>query len=335
MSEPIFKDITEPPKAGRHELYQWCDYIELRCLTHTDHRFSRDGLSESIDEHIDNASDSISDDELDDENDDTTTEETLPKPDLNEQHAANCFKHLRWRAKAFSTDWPFELDEHAQEIKLKSKLNKMHRFYLSLLISSSLRYCPKTRWRKLTGLFERASLEIFKKLMPGGATVHAFGAAESTHYTGHLFDRLTKLAQDVRGNLDLKKCHFSQHDTGDAGLDLVAWHDLGDERKGIPIAFAQCGCTANGWPDKMLQASPAHLAGHLSTFHNWATYYFMPLDLSIEYDGQMDWQMRSDFSQAIVIDRLRFMRLANLYSLSAPDMTAIPEVSEAVSLKIA
>ncbi len=334
MSEPIFKNITEPPKAGRHELYHWCDYIELRCLSHTDHRFSRDALSEAIDEQIANTTDSLSDDEFDDdENDDTTTEEALSKPDLNEQHAANCFKHLRWRAKAFSTDWPFEIDEHALEIKLKSTLNDMQRFYLSLLISSSLRYCPKKRWRALTGLFERASLEIFKKLMPDGASVHAFGAAESTRYTGHLFDRLTKLTQDVRGQLDLEKHNFSKRDTGDAGLDLVAWHDLCDERKGIPIAFAQCGCTENGWPDKMLQASPAHLAGHLNTMHEWATYYFMPLDLSIEHEGRMDWHKRSDFSRAIVIDRLRFIRLASLYSLSAPDITATSEIHEAASLK--
>jgi hypothetical protein len=336
MSDPILKNITSPPNAGRNELYHWCDYIELRCLSHTDHRFSRDALAEAIDENADNGSDATADGGLEDEEtDDTEIEEDVPATDLNEQHAANCFKHLRWREKAFSTDWPFELDAHAQEIKLKPALNEMHRFYLSLLISSSLRYCPKTRWRELTGLFERASLEILKKLMPDGADVHAFGAAESTRYTGHLFDRLTELTKDVRGHLDLEKRHFAEHDTGDGGLDLVAWHGLCDERKGIPIAFAQCGCTVDGWPDKMLQASPARLAGHLNTLHEWSTYYFMPLDLSVEYDGLMDWYKLSDFSRAIVIDRLRFMRMAKLYSLSTPQMTATLEVNEAASLKIA
>lgn len=329
MTEPILKNLTIPPNAGRHELYRWCDYIELRCLAHTDHRFSRDALAESLDENSDSAPEDEGDEEDEEPTDDALTSER------NEQHAANCFKHLRWRHAVFAEHWPFEIDQHALEIRLKDALNDTHIFYLSLLLSASLRYCPKKRRRSLTGLFEHASMAIFKNLLPPGSNVHAFGAAESVRYKGHLFDRLSKLANDIRGTLDLKREHFAPHDTGDGGLDLVGWHDLGDERKGIPISFAQCGCTTEGWPNKQLEASPAHLAGHLNTFHDWATYYFMPLDLSTEIDGKMDWQMRSDFSRCIVIDRLRFIRLGMLYGIGANEVSALPEVTEAKELKIA
>ncbi len=334
MTEPVLKNLTSPPKAGRHELYRWCDYIELRCITHIDQRFSRDALAEAIEEHADTDADDPLNESAEDDEPEDNTDDRAAANDAHEQHAAFCFKHLRWREQVFAEHWPFTLDEHAIEIRVKENLTEIHRFYLSLLLSASLSYVPKKRWRGLTGLFEQASTEIMKQLMPKGAEVHPFGAAETTRYTGHLFDRLTKLTKDVRGSLDLKKAHFAGHDSGDGGLDIVAWHGLGDTRKGIPIAFAQCGCTASGWPDKMLQASPARLGGHLNTLHKWGTYYFMPLDLSTEIDGTMDWQMFHDFGEAIVIDRLRFIRLATDYDIPAAPVTAHDHVDEARSLKL-
>ncbi|MFZ1547274.1 MAG: hypothetical protein WAT12_09265 [Candidatus Nitrotoga sp.] len=338
MTEPVLKDITSAPNAGRHELYRWCDYIEIRCLSHVDKRFSRDALVESLSESADITSDEPEED-IESENEDDEEEieavsDSAMVNDKNEQHSDSCFRHLRWRASAFGEHWPFTLDEHTREISIKPGLTDIHKFYISLLLSSSLSYVPKNRWRGLTGLFEEASTEILRRLMPRGAEVRPFGAANTTHYTGHLFDRLTKLAQDVRGTLDLKKEHFAPHDSGDSGLDIVAWHGLGDERKCIPAAFAQCGCTASGWPDKMLQASPSHLGAHLKTTHQWETYYFMPLDLSTEIDGKMDWQMLSDFSSAIVIDRLRFIRLTASYTIPPTPITAAAYVSEAMALDL-
>jgi len=338
MTDPVLKNLTSPPKAGRHELYRWCDYIELRCLTHRDQRFSRDALAESIAENVDTDSDDLPGESFEDDATEkgvaSSEEDSAATNDRHEEHAASCFKNLRWRAQAFSECWPFTLDEHAFEIRVKAGLTEIQRFYLSLLLSASLGYVPKRRWRGLTGLFEQASTEIMRNLMPKGAEVHPFGAAETTRYTGHLFDRLTQLAKDVRGSLDLKKQHFAAHDSGDSGLDVVAWHGLCDSRKGIPVAFAQCGCTATGWPNKMLEASPSRLSGHLRTLHDWATYYFMPLDISTEIDEQMDWQRFSDFSRAIVIDRLRFVRLTNMFTISVVAITAHSYVDEACAMRL-
>lgn len=340
MSEQVLTNLASPPKAGRNKLYRWCDYIELRCITHQDKKFSRDSLAESLEENHDNdADDSLNDVSGDDpegaeieEVATTDSDETAKAKDKQEAHAAFCFKHLRWRSMVFGEQWPFVVDEHAQEISLKADLTETHKFYLSLLLSASLKYIPQKRWREITGLFEQASTEVMKRLMPQGAQVHAFGAAESTRYTGHLHDRLTALAKDINGHFFLKKSHFDANDSGDGGLDIVAWHDLGDGRVGMPIAFAQCGCTAEGWPDKMLQASPAHLAGQLVTHHAWSTYYFMPLDLSTETDGKLDWQFLSNFSAAIVIDRLRFMRISEVYKIAQHPITALTYVTEAIAI---
>jgi len=68
--------------------------------------------------------------------------------------------------------------------------------------------------------------------------------------------------------------------------------------------------------------------------HEWATYYVMPLDLSTEIDGAMDWQSFSDMKRAIVIDRLRFVRLTASYVIPTAPITAHDHVDEAQSLKL-
>ena len=334
---PILNNLTIAPKAAKHELYRWCDYIELRCLVHPDSRFSRDGLIEAISESTDV---SWGDDELRSPEDlepvnDDIEPETVESDDRTETFAARCFRHLRWRAHSFGDRWPFVLDDETKEIRLRLELTRAHYFYLQLLLSSSLKYCHKQRCSELTGQFERLSLSVFKQLMPLGAEVHAFGAAQTSRYSGHLYDRLLKLATDVRGQLRMERRDFAPQNAGDGGLDLVAWHDLGDTRDGIPIAFAQCGCTATGWPDKMLAASPARMSKKLVVAHNWATYYFMPLDLSNESSDQMQWQKKWDLAEAIVIDRLRLIRLSDPENLHAAGLLTVDSVNEAMQLRIA
>lgn len=337
---PVLEYVTVTPKAARYAKYRWCDYIELRCLTHVDHRFSRDSLVEALKESEEVSGDEsdINPDELDMSNGDdpaeADVEQEAEKDDRDESFSATCFKHLRWRSTTFGQDWPFVIDEHAREIAVKPTLATSHYFYLHLLLSSLLKYCPKTRRKTYTRTFEEISLAVFRSLMPKGAEVHAFGAAHSERYTGHLFERLTKLTADVRGHLRLTRQDFPKNNSGDSGLDLVGWHDLKDTRDHIPIAFAQCGCTAEDWPNKMLEASPARLGGKLVTGHKWATYYFMPLDLTDERDGQMHWQEWRDVNSAIVIDRLRLIRLTDISALAISNLLAKSAIDQALQMRL-
>jgi len=340
MTEPILTDVTTAPSAAHYELYRWCDYAELRCLTHMDKRFSRDNLAEAIGESKDLNSDGndelpAPDDLVIDSPDEGETPETTGEvDDLDERLSGTTFRHLRWRANVFDVDWPFEIDTHAQEIKLKQNLSNLHYLYLQLLLSALLKYCPKGRRKTYTGVFEDLSFYIFKNLMPQGSQVHQFGVSHSTRYVGKLFDRLRQLADDVCGDLRLTVQDFPKNDAGDGGLDLVAWHNLGDERDHIPIAFAQCGCTAEGWPNKMLEASPAKLGKKLVTGHDWATYYFMPIDLSDTRDGKMRWMEWRDVNAAIVIDRLRFLRLADADILDQKNVLTKAAVNEALAFAL-
>lgn len=334
---PILVDVSSKPDARRYARHRWCDYIELRCLTHTDKRFSRDNLAEAIGESKDTSpedGDDAHDPDIVSLEDYEEPDSGLQETDEDEALSAECFRQLRWRSSVFGESWPFELDEHAKEIQLKACLTATHYFYLQLLLSSLLKYCPIKRRDTYTASFEQVSFLVFKDLMPRKSQVHRFGAGHGTRYTGKLFDKLTLLAQDIRGELRLEKRDFPRNDVGDGGLDLVAWHDLGDERDHIPIALGQCGCTVDGWPDKMLEASPASLSNQLVTGHNWATYYFMPLDLSDERDGKMIWQEKRHMGKAIVIDRLRLVRLADACVLNDHGALVKPAIDEALAFRI-
>ena len=337
---PILNDLGSTPKAGKSWTYRWCDYVELRCLVHPDGRFARDNLAEALREVADiPATDGTEygDDAGLGSPDDAPVDDTpVAVDDREEAFSARCFRQLRWRSTVFGEDWPFEIDRADCEVRLRpGDRSARHWLYLQLLLSASLGYCPPRRRVDLTGPFETISFNVLQRLMPAGAEVHPFGTRQSGRYIGHLYDRLQALALDLRGRLDLQREHFAPRDRGDGGLDLVAWHGLGDERDRIIVALAQCGCTAEDWPMKMQEASPDRLSGHLNIPASWTTYYFMPLDLADEINGRMDWQRKSDMGTAIVIDRLRFLRLADADTLLAQGLLTTGLVQEAVTLRVA
>jgi hypothetical protein len=185
-------------------------------------------------------------------------------------------------------------------------------FYLTLLICSSMAYLSIKNGPART--FEECCLQIFRRLMPEGAEVHPAWAAggRSARYQGNLPEKYRAIALDVRAVATFKDRDFKAGDHGDGGIDIVAWHPLGDIRDAIPSAFAQCGCSREDWRRKHLEASPSKLRAKFNPHHPWATYYFMPIDLRWP-DG--DWANKSDFGDAIMIDRLRLVRLARLFGL--------------------
>lgn len=335
----ILEDVNRLPRGGKAWVYRWCDYVEMRCLIHPDRRFSRDNLVEGFGEAADIDTTEyldIGNDEGDEVFQPLSTDDTnAATTDRHEAFSARCFRQLHWRSKAFGADWPFVIDPADGEVKVRSgDRTARHWLYLQLLLCASLSYCPSKRRANLTGPFEALSLHVFRHLMPVGSEVHEFGTGRAKRYTGHLYDRLVALARDLRGVFKLQREHFARNDVGDGGLDLVAWHGLGDHRDGIIAALAQCGCTADGWPLKMQSASPDRLSGQLSVGTSWATYYFMPLDLADEINGNMDWQQKSDMATAIVIDRLRFLRLADADALLTQGILQPALVREAEALQI-
>lgn len=344
---PILDAKMSRPNGS--DLYIWCDYIELRCLVDKDRRLSRGRIQELLDDTAQMYGEQTDADVVNPAGLEPLPASDADDPDAldgvqpggvqvgtrDEMRVAGWFQNLAFRAKTFGNAYPFKLSADGQELEALKVDTPLRLLYVQMLMSASLRLVPKTRHGELTESFEETSHEIFKQLMPMGWEVHRFGAKGASRYEGLLFDKLKALVKDLRGQLHLKAKDFKLNDRGDGGLDLVAWHPMaGDERDGLPIALAQCGCTSDsdGWSKKSLEAAPAKLRPHIHLLHPWSTYYFMPHDLTEASGTHIDWQRRANLTETIVIDRSRLIRLATLYGSVDRCVTAKATVTEAVTL---
>lgn len=288
----------------------WTDFVELRAIVHPDRCFSRGDLG-SLSKRRQDFSDEMSGDRIS--------------------------THARWRdlisfagvrRTEFKAAYPFVVsdDEDTLEFSYDNKSLEQTN-YLRLLLAALMRHLPSTRITEVGRYFEQISFVVFSRLMPEGARVRPTWAqgGDEAPYQGTLFQKMQAIASDLRCTANFKERDFKDNDRGDGGIDIISWHPMEDERQGMPIAFAQCGCSANDWTFKQLEASYAKNGLRLPVMHPWATYYFLPIDLRHADGG---WAYESDIGHAIIVDRLRMMRLASKYDLHAklPHMPLLDEV---------
>jgi hypothetical protein len=345
--KPFF-DKQEISRPSQSDHYAWCDFIEIKCMLNEDARFSRGQLLEILDDsallygEVTDSDDKLlnasvpqdTDEDLEDEEVLQSEQEIVnPRSSAKNDIKVNAwFSSILFRASIFGENYPFYLSDDKQEIFFKKTLSSNHKFYIQLLVSSSLRLVPKERWPDLTESFEILSEKIFSALMPNGWNVHRFGAKGSSRYKGLLYDKLTALAKDIRAQFTAPPHYYKKGNSGDGGLDLVAWHPLGDERIGIPVALAQCGCVADEFTMKTLEASPSRLRANMRAPLPWMTYYFMPHDLVYNAGSYTDWQRGNDLTESIIIDRYRFVKLALQYNLFVEEGVMYPVIDELLQL---
>lgn len=269
----------------------WADFIEIRAIVHPDKRFNRGEL----DSVMRNQAETF------------TREQSQAKWRL-------AIDFVIQRQVIFGDSYPFKVSEDLDEIIVLNQdlneLNPNQHMYLSLLLCANIKYVPRDRRAEITRSFEVISLPIFSSLMPKGTHVipNWAGGGEDARYKGSLFEKYRSIANDIRcTTVGIKERDFKPGDHGDGGLDIIAWHPMGDERDAIPIAFVQCGCSQKEWVAKQLEASYAKLGSKLPVTHPWATYYFLPQDLRW-MDG--DWAYKADIGNAVFVDRLRLINLA-------------------------
>jgi hypothetical protein len=289
MVPDMFANLESPPDVS--DEYSWADFLELRSLIHPDKCFTRGELSSLI----------------------TRTKSTGKSAKDPNEIWSDVKGFIRSRRAEFGHSYPFNLSQDEDTIELvDSALTEAQLFYLTLLICSSMAYLPSKA--NIARVFEECCLIIFKHLMPKGSEVHAAWASGGSkgRYRGNLPQKYEAIAKDIRATATFKARDFKTGDHGDGGIDIVAWHPMGDLRDSIPSALAQCGCSREDWRRKHLEASPSKLRAKLNPHHPWANYYFMPIDLRWA-DG--DWANKSDFGDAIMVDRLRLLRLADQFKV--------------------
>jgi hypothetical protein len=302
----MLDNLDTPPKGT--DSFIWTDFAELRAIVHPDRCFSRGDLS-SIEKRSRDLGGGF-------------------KLEERWREIANFSSIRKIEFKSF---YPFSVSDNEDTISFAFDGSPSQQAYLGLLIASCMRNIANTRKAEVARAFEETCFQLFSHLMPSGSEVRATwanGGAEAT-YSGTLYQKMMAIANDLRCTPNFKERDFKEKDSGDGGIDLIAWHPMADEREGMPIAFAQCGCSRDDWRFKQLEASPAKHYRKLPVMHQWATYYFLPLDLR-HTDG--DWAYKDDIGSAIIVDRLRLLRLVEQYGLYQ-SLPAMPYVDEGIAFQ--
>lgn len=298
----MLENLETPPRGN--DSFIWTDFAELRAILHPDRCFSRGDLS-GIEKRC----------------------RDLDKAGFNsEERWREIVNFAGNRLAEFNQFYPFSISQDQDTISFEFDDGLPHIAYVGLLIASCMRNIARNRQAEIARAFEETCFEIFSSLMPPGSEVRATWAngGKAATYTGTLFEKMAAIAKDLRCTPNFKERDFKQRDTGDGGIDLIAWHPMADGREGMPIAFAQCGCSKDDWRFKQLEASYSKHYRKLPVMHPWSTFYFLPLDLRFP-DG--DWAFKDDIGQAIIVDRLRLLRLADQNNLfqSLPAMNYVEE----------
>lgn len=309
-------DSLETPPSST-DLYLWTDYVELRALMHPDRCFSRGDLVGIGKRGQDTNVDRIPEDEED------TEESNSQNSTRMERQWRDVIRFAGLRKSEFADAYPFCISDDNDTLAYcpGEENPEGQNLYINLLFASLLRHFPRTETGSIARFFEETSLTLFRKLMPEGSEIRPTWASggQDAPYKGTLFKKLQEITKDIRGKECFEERDFNARDTGDGGLDIISWHPMSDNRPGIPIAFAQCGCSVSDWTHKQLEASPEKLGTLIHVKHPWATYYFMPLDLRAADGG---WARESDIGKTIIVDRLRLVRLIKKYNLldQIPDL---------------
>lgn len=325
------KELEKLPST--YDAHEWADYIELLCLASKDGRISKaDALDfirerirdlkegkpieghEAEDEEIE-AEMGIENKDEDNEDIDAETIEPAIANDKWDVRGDRWFDHLEYRAGAFADFYPFEVTKSRTVLALKglkASLSLEHKLYSFFLLASSLKYFSRSDITSIASIFEVVSFHALKTYLPSAAITHMFGKHSlnkaGRYSSGTLWKKINLLATDIKERIDCKKSHFKPTNTGDAGLDLVAWVPLEEPtnlRRGFFITFGQCACTPK-WVDKQYET-------HYDTWRNYMKFAVYPIRLTfIPYcfrESTGDWYNETEIRATILIDRLRLINL--------------------------
>ena len=266
--------LNKPRDTDTHTL---ADFAELLCLLTQDRICSRETIADQIKDVGDS---SISESALDD-----------------------CFSHLEWRAKSFEGLYPFTVDKNSKTFSAPEELNQIYHLYILLLLCANLPFLENRS--NITDAFERLAITALERSWPQGSNIHPFGKNETT-YIGTKAERINKLATDIGGHGLCNDKTFRARDSGDGGLDLVAWIGLDEyETRNIPSALGQCACSRTDWVSKQTEISRDRLNPMIHPSHPWMQMIFIPHCFRNNHGG---WAVDGEIASTIIFDRLRIVK---------------------------
>lgn len=303
---------TISPPRQKDSTYLMADYVELLCVVNTDHEIS-------IDEVIKRVYHSV---ELETEreteiNEGAIVEESPCEFKDNQLKAGvDWMRQLSYREATFNEHYPFHVD--GNKLLLKTDLVPQQKTYIYLLICSCLRVIKRTFWLRLTSNFELISSKALEAYLPG-FTVHLFGKSTCgrPRYSTKLVEAIAQLSDDLRERNICRTEIIGDKNTGDGGLDVVAWRRaFNDENApGSVICFAQCACSPEDWKNKQHESHNVRWRHKIDFMHPPVNLMFIPICFR---DSTGQWYNENEIEDCILLDRLR---ICNLF-----DNTTIGEI---------
>lgn len=285
--------------------YLMADYIEMLCLCAQDNEITLDDIIEKVfhsaeteaeREAIEQEGASLEDEGME-----------AAYTDRQRALASDWFRHLAYRSAAFSDFYPFEIGVNSIALKVNACTSRKMQLYLFLLLCSSLRLFSRSDQYYLTSSFETISSAAFQQYLPT-FVVHCFGKSgvARTNYPNKLSDAIQVLCRNLSGKLACSPSDFGDKNTGDGGLDIVAWREFEDRLDGKLICFAQCACSTDEWEDKLYDIHPDKWDRKIELQNKPSPFIFIPLFYR-KADGE--WENLLNIGRGVIVDRLRICKL--------------------------
>jgi hypothetical protein len=302
--------------------YSWADYIELLAFQNPDKEMSKADLLNRIQERKDFGEiDSIAQ---------PTAPDEARRDDRLSQFVNDCFRNLEYRLGAFGDAYPFILTEKGKILRRKEQMLPLNKLYTFLLLAANLKYIAVKQRNDITAMFEIISLEALKNYLSRNASTIHFGTNPyntNSRYKGKLSKRILNLAADLNEQAKVSEEDFDSRNTGDAGLDLVAFFPFQDNVQGMLYIFCQCACTED-WESKQ----------HDCSFQAWDnkimfTSFFshMVLIPFCYRNATGTWFDHLQIKKSILVDRVRLINLLKVSPESLPNIKNLPSVEEFLS----
>lgn len=279
-----FKNITNSIKEAFFDKHYYCDFLELNTIPKRDTGLNEDNIVTLLEYQRDEAG---------------------VLPDSKKGYIDDLFAMLNERALTYGEQYPFVVAAN-NTLTIKADLTEKHKLYLFFL------FCSRTeriecRSNLLESDFEYVSKIAFKKYLPTEAQVHGMGKSSCPDqtYTGTITQKIDAIAKDLKTNTIYTADMFSDRNTGDGGLDLIAWLPFfGDhDYRYIQLYIAQCA-TGKDWLGK--QEEPENLVNYIQTPKGTITTLFIP------YDGRNSsgiFHHRAKIRAPLIFDRRRMINM--------------------------
>lgn len=301
MEDLISNDKLVKAPDTSEPINSWTDYSELLCIMADNQHIDQDQLCSAVIKSDDFA--------LLSERKQKNRKETLTTV------FKDVYDHIALRRQLLGDSYPFEIDTDGQLFFKSEGITGLQRLYVLLLCASNLAYMSSST--SLTSDFEVVSLLYMRSLFPG-MEFKLFGSSNTNTFLqssdlisdAKLSDRIISLSKFISVTYNEKTVtSLSPQNTGDGGLDLVGVKSLGDERKAIPVIFGQCACSSEQWPAKQDSICDTHWKRFLDTWEtSFQRYMFIPIWYM---NSEKQFENELKLSECVIVDRLRFMRMAD------------------------